>query len=252
MNYKKKCEKYILECCVDSVESAVHAKKGGADRLELCSNLLIGGTTPTLALYKQIRETVDIRIHVLIRPRFGDFLYSSHELNIILKEIDMFRSEGADGIVIGCLDKDGDLAVREMRTLIEHAGDMDITLHRAFDMCRFPFRALEEAKNLGIHNILTSGQQSSCLKGIDLLRQLNAEAGKDITIMAGAGIDKSAVRILLDETSLTAFHMSGKKILKSGMLFRNPHISMGIPGMNEYEIWQTDATEIAAVRELLL
>lgn len=156
---------YILECCVDSVESAVNAKKGGADRLELCSNLVIGGTTPTLALYKQIRETVAIRIHALIRPRFGDFLYSAHELDIMEKEIAMFREAGADGVVIGCLNPDGSLARDAMKRLIGHAGDMHITLHRAFDMCRDPFQTLEEAKELGVHTILTSGQMPSCLKG---------------------------------------------------------------------------------------
>ncbi len=102
-------QKYILECCVDSVESALQAEKGGADRLELCSNLIIGGTTPTLALFRQIREHTNIRIHVLVRPRFGDFLYTKQELHIIAKEIDMFRKAGAEGIVIGCLTPDGSL-----------------------------------------------------------------------------------------------------------------------------------------------
>lgn len=248
MNHAKS---YLLECCVDSVESAIMAKKGGADRLELCSNLIIGGTTPTLALYEQIRETVDIPIHILIRPRFGDFLYSSHELSIIQKEIDIFRSSGADGIVIGCLREDGNLAVTEMKTLVEHAGDMRLTLHRAFDMCKDPFKTLEEAKALGIHNILTSGQSSSCSKGIDLLGQLSEEAGDDISIIAGAGVNETAIRTLLAVTSISSFHMSGKKIVESRMQFRNSHVSMGIPGMSEYEIWQTDAEEIAAVKHLL-
>lgn len=242
---------YLLECCVDSVESAINAKKGNADRLELCSNLIIGGTTPTLALFKQIRETVEIPIHVLIRPRFGDFLYSLYESDIMIKEIDMFRDAGADGIVIGCLNADGELAVPELKELIAHAGNMRITLHRAFDMCKSPFKAMEEAKNLGIHSILTSGQESSCLKGIDLLRRLSQEADSSIAIMAGAGIDETAVRTLLEETSVTSFHMSGKKIVESEMRFRNPHVSMGIPGMSEYEIWRTDTGELTAVRKLL-
>lgn len=242
---------YTLECCVDSVESAIRAKKGGADRLELCSNLVIGGTTPTLALYQRIREYVDIRIHVLIRPRFGDFLYSDQELHIIMEEIDMFREAGADGIVIGCLMKDGNLDCQAMHRLIEHSGQMSITLHRAFDMCKDPFQTLKEASSMGIHTILTSGCQSSCLKGIDLLRQLSIKADGHISIMAGAGIDEASVRILLQETNITAFHMSGKKVLESGMQFRNPAVSMGIPGMSEYEIWQTDAEAVAAVRRLL-
>lgn len=247
----KSTSPYILECCVDSVESAINAKKGGADRLELCSNLVIGGTTPTLALFRQIRETVPIRIHVLIRPRFGDFLYSPQETAVILKEIDLFREAGADGIVIGALTPDGNLDLEQMKQLIAHSGKMSLTLHRAFDMCRDPFRSMEEAKVLGINAILTSGQQASCLKGIDLLSQLSEQSKGTIDIMAGAGVNESAVRTLLSQTGLTSFHMSGKKTEKSRMIFRNPAVSMGIPGMSEYEIWQTDAKEIAAVKKLL-
>lgn len=242
---------YILECCVDSVESALAAKEGGADRLELCSNLIIGGTSPSLALFRQIREHTDIRIHVLLRPRFGDFLYTGHELSIIEKEIRMFREAGAEGIVIGCLKSDGSLDCDAMSRLIDHAGQMSITLHRAFDMCKEPLHALEEAKSLGIHTILTSGCQPSCLEGIDLLGQLSECADGKISIMAGAGINSNAVQTLLEKTSITAFHMSGKKIRESQMQFRNPTVSMGIPGMSEYEIWETDSAEIASVRKLL-
>lgn len=242
---------YILECCVDSVESALAAKKGGADRLELCSNLVIGGTSPSLALFRQIREHTDIRIHVLLRPRFGDFLYTSHELSIIEKEIRMFREAGAEGVVIGCLKPDGSLDCEAMSRLIDHAGQMSITLHRAFDMCKDPFRTLDEAQSLGIHTILTSGCQPSCLKGIDLLRQLDERADGKVSIMAGAGINSNAVQLLLKQTKITAFHMSGKKIRESQMQFRNPAVSMGIPGMSEYEIWETDSQEVASVRKLL-
>lgn len=242
---------YTLECCVDSTISAVHAKHGGADRLELCSNLVIGGTTPTLSLFRQIRETVDIRIHVLLRPRFGDFLYSEQEQELLIKEIDIFREAGADGIVIGCLNADGTLDCEAMKKLIDHSGTMSITLHRAFDMCRDPFQTLDEAISMGVNTILTSGCQPSCLQGIDLLRQLDEKANGALQIMAGAGVNENAVRSLLNETNLTTFHMSGKKIVESGMNFRNPAVSMGIPGMSEYEIWETDPEAVAAVRKLL-
>lgn len=244
-------QKYILECCVDSVESALQAEKGGADRLELCSNLIIGGTTPTLALFRQIREHTNIRIHVLIRPRFGDFLYTKQELHIIGKEIDMFRKAGAEGIVIGCLTPDGSLDCEAMHFLIDYAGQMTVTLHRAFDMSKDPFQTLELAKELGIHTILTSGCQASCLDGIDLLRQLDEKSNGEITLMAGAGIQESSVRILREKTNLTAFHMSGKCIKNSKMQFRNPNVFMGLPGMSEYEIWETDSNAVSAVRKLL-
>ena len=242
---------YILECCVDSVESALQAEKGGADRLELCSNLIIGGTTPTLALFRQIREHTNIRIHVLVRPRFGDFLYTKQELHIIAKEIDMFRKAGAEGIVIGCLTPDGSLDCEAMHFLIDYAGQMTVTLHRAFDMSKDPFQTLELAKELGIHTILTSGCQASCLDGIDLLRQLDEKSNGEITLMAGAGIQESSVRILRKKTNLTAFHMSGKSVKNSKMQFRNPNVFMGLPGMSEYEIWETDSNAVLAVRKLL-
>ena len=244
-------QKYILECCVDSVESALQAEKGGADRLELCSNLIIGGTTPTLALFRQIREHTNIRIHVLVRPRFGDFLYTKQELHIIAKEIDMFRKAGAEGIVIGCLTPDGSLDCEAMHFLIDYAGQMTVTLHRAFDMSKDPFQTLELAKELGIHTILTSGCQASCLDGIDLLRQLDEKSNGEITLMAGAGIQESSVRILRKKTNLTAFHMSGKSVKNSNMQFRNPTVFMGLPGMSEYEIWETDSNAVLAVRKLL-
>ena len=242
---------YLLECCVDSAESALLAEKGGADRLELCSNLIIGGTAPTLALYRQIRRHSSIRIHALIRPRFGDFLYSQEEFQIILEEVKQFRQAGAEGVVIGCLTPEGRLDMEAMKQLMEAAEGMSVTLHRAFDMCRDPFEALEQAKALGINTILTSGQAPSCLEGIELLKKLQAQAGPDLTILAGAGINAGAVRTLLEQTSLTAYHMSGKRILESGMQFRNPRVSMGLPGMSEYEIWQTDEGAVRAVRRLL-
>lgn len=244
-------KKYILECCVDSVESAVSAKEGGADRLELCANLVIGGTTPTLALFEEIRKTVDIRIHALIRPRFGDFLYTAHEAAIICREIEAFRNAGAEGVVIGSLMPDGSLNLEQMKRFLDCAGDMSVTLHRAFDMCRDSFAALQQAKELGINTILTSGQASSCVAGLARMKELTAAAGDDITILAGAGINEAAVKTLLAQTDLTAFHMSGKKILSSGMVYRNPDVSMGLPGMSEYDIWQTDAENVRAVRRLL-
>ena len=242
---------YLLECCVDSVESALLAVEGGADRLELCSGLVIGGLTPSPSVYERIRTQSDIPIHVLIRPRFGDFLYSAEERRTILEDIRRFRSLGAEGIVIGCLTPEGRLDPEAMEPLMEAACGMSVTLHRAFDMCRDPFEALEQARSLGIRTILTSGQAASCLEGISLLNRLQQNAGPDLHILAGAGVDANSVRILLSKTCLTRFHMSGKRILKSGMRYRNPQVSMGLKGMSEYEIWQTDPEAVRAVRRLL-
>ena len=242
---------FLLECCVDSVESACNAVQGGADRLELCSGLVIGGITPTLSLYEQIRLHTDLPIHTLIRPRFGDFLYSPEELSVMEREIRSFRRAGAQGVVIGCLTADGALDLEAMKRLLNAADGMSVTLHRAFDMCRDPFEALDQAKELGIRTILTSGQADACIHAIPILSRLCSQAGDSLTILAGAGINEEAVRLLLAHTPLTAFHMSGKKILKSGMRFRNPNVSMGLPGLSEYEIWRTDPESIRAVRHLL-
>ena len=149
--------KGILECCVDSVESAIAAKSGGADRLELCQGLVIGGGTPGTALFQEIKNQMDIRIHALMRPRFGDFCYTRHEIDILCGDIRTFRKLGADAAVIGALKPDGTLDVEAMKRMNDAAGDMSITLHRAFDVCRDPFEALETAKELGVNTILTSG-----------------------------------------------------------------------------------------------
>lgn len=239
-------KKYVLECCVDSVESAINAAKGGASRLELCANLIIGGTTPDVALVKEIRKYSDIRIHALIRPRFGDFCYTEHEMEIMKSQICALKEAGVEGVVIGVLDADGNLDISKMKELLQNAEGMNVTLHRAFDMCRDPFQALEEAVSLGIHTILTSGQKASAWEGRDLLCQLIEQADGRIDIMAGAGISASVIEKLLPVTKGTSYHMSGKITLDSKMNYRKADVSMGLPSLSEYEIWQTSEE---AVRE---
>lgn len=235
---------YLLECCVDSVESAVAAKEGGASRLELCSNLIIGGTSPSLALFSEIRKQVDIRVHVLLRPRFGDFLYTPYELAVLREEAALFREAGADGIVIGCLTPEGDLDRKAMEILLEERGDMSVTMHRAFDVCRDPVRTLLECIDLGIDTILTSGQKNSCLEGAPLISELIKRAEGRIDIMAGAGVSADVIRKMLPMMDIRSFHMSGKTTLDSGMSFRKGDVSMGLPLMSEYEIWRTDPEKI--------
>ena len=169
----------------------------------------------------------------------------------ICKEIDAFRAAGADGVVIGSLSPNGSLCTEQLKRFREHARDMSVTLHRAFDMCRDPFAALEEAISLDIQTILTSGQAPDCLHGIDLLNKLHQAADGRIHLLAGAGVSAKTVPALLEKTSLTQFHMSGKTIKNSEMVYRNPEVFMGIPGMSEYEIWQTDPEAVAAVRTML-
>lgn len=242
---------FILECCVDSVESALNAVKGGASRLELCANLPIGGTTPDLALYHQIRKASDIRMHILIRPRFGDFCYSKYEVEIMREQIRMFREAKAQAVVIGVLDADGNLDLSVMEKLIQEADGMDITLHRAFDMCRDPFTVMEQAIRLGINTILTSGQQPSCWEGRELLRRLIGQSEGKIDIMAGGGVGAGVIRKLRPVTGGTSYHMSGKVTLDSPMRYRKKEVSMGLPSLSEYEVWRTSEENVReAVRAL--
>ncbi len=155
-----------LEVCIDSVESALIARESRADSLEVCSNLVIGGTTPGVSQFKQIRKACDMELYVLIRPRHGDFLYTEAEFRMMKEDVRMFYELGADGITVGCLRPDGSLDLERMEELKDSAGDLRFTLHRAFDVCKDPYEALEEAVALGIDRILTSGQAAVCTEGL--------------------------------------------------------------------------------------
>jgi len=242
---------YILETCVDSVESAMEAVKGGANRLELCSNLIIGGTTPNINLFKLINEKTNIKINVLIRPRYGDFCYTENEFEIMKRDIQMFKKGGAYGIVIGILRPDGTLDIDKMKELIEEANGMHITLHRAFDVCKDPFATLEEVKKLGINSILTSGQKSKCTEGKKLLKELVEKAEDKIEILIGSGINSSNVEDIIRYTKSYAVHTSGKIEVESDMKYRKEDISMGFPLLSEYVILRTKREEIAKIKEVL-
>lgn len=242
---------FNLECCVDSVESAIAAEKGGATRLELCSNLIIGGTSPSISLFKQIKKYVHLPVRVLLRPRFGDFCYTRYELDILNDEIKTFKNLGADGIVIGCLNPDGELNIKAMQKFIYLADKLPVTLHRVFDVCANPMDTLEICKQLGISTILTSGAKNCALDGKELIKQL-CDYADNIEILAGAGINSKTIELLLDEIpNLKSFHMSGKKVLESAMKYRNKDVFMGLKGISEYEIWQTDTKEIQLARDIL-
>lgn len=246
-------EQYVLECCVDSVESAVAAAEGGADRLELCAALVIGGTSPGTALFEQVRKCCDLPIRVLLRPRFGDFLYTDYEFEIIKREVEIFREAGADGVVIGCLTQDGALDLKRMEQLIETAGRMKVTLHRAFDVCADPMETYERARDLGIDTILTSGQEKDCLTGLPLLQKLCVRQKQTAgpRIMAGAGVTPDVIRTFLAETEITCYHLSAKMVLDSGMRYRKEGVPMGLPDMSEYSIYRTDSRIVAEAKQVL-
>ncbi len=243
--------KYLLECCVDSVESAVIATKAGADRLELCANLVIGGTTPSPSLFTQIKKKCTNRIHILIRPRFGDFYYSEDELDIMCDEIKKFRELGADGIVIGVLCADGSVNWKAMDRLIASAGNMWVTLHRAFDVCKDPSEELENCIRHGVSCILTSGQENHCIDGLSCLEQLVKQADGRIQILVGSGVNAQVIRKVHSATGACAYHMSGKETLNSPMLYRKNNVYMGLDGLDEYTIWRTKKESVEAAVQVL-
>ena len=245
--------KPLIEACVDSYASCRAATLGGADRLELCAHLIIGGCTPSPVVFKQVqRDCPNVKINVLIRPRFGDFLYTDIEMEEMCEEIKIFRDLGANGVVIGALTPDGDLDMEKMKRMMECAGDMDVTLHRAFDMTRDPYETLERAIELGCKTILTSGQMQDVVAGKELLKEIYAKADGRIDIMAGCGVKKWNIQEIHDYTGIKVFHTTGRKgALDSGMKYRKSTVAMGLPSLSEYEIWQTDEQEYRECAEIV-
>ena len=196
-----------------------------------------------------VRERVSVPVRVLLRPRCGDFLYTESEFELLCRQVKRFAALGADGIVIGVLTPEGDLDEERMAKLISLAGGCGVTLHRAFDVCRDPFAALETAKRLGVDTILTSGQQAGCTAGADLLRALVAKAGEDVQILVGAGVNADVIRDLQPKTGANAFHLSAKRVENSRMQFRRENVPMGLPGLSEFSLWRCDENAVRAARE---
>ena len=212
---------------------------------------MIGGTSPDEDLFRMVRERVDIPIRVLLRPRFGDFLYSEDEFELLRRQVRRFAALGADGVVIGVLRPDGALDEPRMAELIALAGGCGVTLHRAFDLCRDPFEALEAARRLGVDTILTSGQQASCAQGAPLLRELAARSGGRPQLLIGAGVNADVIRALQPETGADAFHLSAKRTEPSRMAYRREGVPMGLPGISEFEVWRCDEAAVRAARQAL-
>jgi copper homeostasis protein len=244
----------ILEAAVDSFASARAAIAGGADRLELCSALSIGGLTPYSQLLRQIREESNIPVRCLMRPRAGDFLYTPQEIQMMADQIHTLRALGADGFVIGCLDPEGNLDKQAMLPLIQAAEGAGLTLHRCIDVSRDPIQTYLDAKDLGIDTVLTSGAAPSCRLGMEtigtLLQLRDDRQGPEVLI--GAGVNAQVITAFRTRfPQARAFHMSGKTDLESGMRFRREGIPMGIPGLDEWHIQQTDTAQIQAARTAL-
>lgn len=223
----KQLMNYTFEICANSAESCVAAQQGGAHRVELCASMPEGGTTPSWGEIRLARKLIDIRLHVIIRPRGGDFLYSPLEVDIMEEDIRMAREAGADGVVFGCLTPDGELDMPVMQRLMKAAEGMSVTFHRAFDYVARPAEVLEQLVELGVDRILTSGQQPSASQGAELLAQLVKQAAGRIIIMPGCGVNESNIAELARKTGAAEFHFSARENRESRMRLRNPALSMG-------------------------
>lgn len=245
--------KYVLENCANGAESALRAQEGGADRVELCAGIPEGGTTPSLGEIRLTRRLLThTRLHVIIRPRGGDFCYSPDELEAMVTDIKAAREEGADGVVFGALRSDGCIDRNAMHKLMSASQGLSVTFHRAFDVCRDPMEALEQIIGLGCDRILTSGQAATAEEGTALLAKLVEEAGNRIIIMPGCGVNASNIARIARQTGAQEFHFSGRSKVSSPMTYRNPKVSMdGTVRIDEYSRDVTDPEKIRAARKAL-
>lgn len=237
---------YQFEICTNSVESCIAAQDGGANRVELCSGIPEGGTTPSYGEIAVAREVLTkTKLHVIIRPRGGDFLYSEIEIKTMLKDIEVARQLEADGVVFGCLTADGEIDSRAMQQLIAASNGLSVTFHRAFDVCRDAQQALEQLIDLGCHRILTSGQQPSAEAGIPLLKALQEQAAGRVILLAGCGINEENIARIASETGIEEFHFSARQAVISDMKYKNESVSMGgMVQLNEYERNVTTAERV--------
>ncbi len=216
----------LIEVCVDSPESAIAAEHGGAQRVELCADLLEGGTTPSAGAIAVARKSLGIALQVIIRPRGADFCYSDLELEAMKHDIGVAKQHGADGVVLGVLTPDADVDTERTRALVELARPMSVTFHRAFDMVRDPRAALEQLVSLGVDRILTEGQAESIWEGLPLVTELIERAGDRIIVMPGGGRE-SNVRTIVSRTGAHEIHVVGTRTVESRMQYRNTRAFMG-------------------------
>ena len=239
-----------IEVCAASVESALAAEKGGADRIELCAALSEGGLSPSPGIIKYACENLSIPVFVLIRPRTGDFLYSNAEFETMLADIQASKAYGAKGVVCGMLTAEGTIDYLRMKMLVEYAKPMEVTFHRAFDMAKDPFTALEEIIKLGCTRILTSGQANSATQGAELLAQLVKKAGNRIIIMPGSGVKPENINSLAKLTKASEYHLSASATLPSPMTYKKEGVAMNKDPEQDYIITQTDPEIVAKTRQL--
>lgn len=239
----------LAEVCVGGVEDAIAAEAGGADRVELCSGLVVGGVTPSIGVVEKVLSELTIPTVVLVRPRGGDFCYGESELDVMVRDVRILRDAGAQGLATGVLKADGRVDRDAMQAILDAAGPVPITFHRAFDMTVDPWEALADLIELGIPRVLTSGLEAGVVDGIPMIRGLVESAGGEISVMPGGGVRPENVARLIQETGVEEVHFTAFRTSPSPMVHRNPRPRMGageVPG--EFHRPSTDA---ARVRQFL-
>lgn len=235
----------LLEIAVFSLHGAAHAAKAGAHRIELCENAGEGGTTPSYGTLRAVRRMQDIPFFPIIRPRGGDFVYSEAEFETLLDDLRLCRDLGFPGAVTGVLTEEGNIDLVRMQRVMQEAGDMAITFHRAFDRCRNPLQALEELIALGVNRILSSGQTPSLMDGLDLLRDLVERAAGRIIIMPGSGLNSGNIAHVAAATGAREFHTAARKTLLRDQVYT-------APGMKETPSFTTvDTDEIGRLLQFV-
>ncbi|MGA9800210.1 MAG: copper homeostasis protein CutC [Terriglobales bacterium] len=225
----------IVEVSVDSTESAVAAERGGARRVELCASLMDGGITPSAGLIATVRQKVSIGLHVMIRPRAGDFYYTPDEFDAMRRDVLMAKDLGADGVVFGILDANANIDVQRTRALVDLAKPLSTTYHRAFDMSADLLRSLQRVEECGADRILTSGGAPTAIEGTATLRRLVEAAKGHVIVMACGGIDHKNVQVVIEGASVREIHVGLRTPITSPMRHRNASISMGPSRRNEYQ-----------------
>ena len=234
-----------------NIGSALKAQEGRADRIELCGNPGDGGTTPSYGTIELVRQNVSLDVYVMIRPRGGDFHYSSYEFHAMKRDISQCQKLSVDGIVFGILNPDGTIDKKRCKELIAKAKPLKVTCHRAFDMTRDPFEALEDCIEVGFDRILTSGQQAQASMGADLIGELIKKANGRISIMPGSGVNEDTVTAIVSKSGAKEVHCSATASVESAMIFRNPNIAgMGSEEGAEFKLRTVDPNRVRKIREL--
>lgn len=239
----------LIEICANSFESALAAQQAGADRIELCTELSVGGLTPSFGLLEKVLVELTIPVHVLIRPRSGNFTYLETELDIMLRDIETCKELGCDGVVSGALTREFEIDPEVTKLLKSCSGSMEFTFHRAFDWVRNPLEALEQLKALNVTRLLSSGQESSAIEGIELLKKLKDNAGDTLQIMPGGSINASNC-LQFKGAGFAMLHCSATRKIQT--LKEAPKVSMqSLTLFNEGVVATSHSNTIREIKGLL-